>query len=113
MGPVYLSQGVLVYTDGNMTEAFQAKGRIVKGFQIIPGVGKAVAGDLYSLGYRSVADLKKEDPQKMYEKLCRQAGMHVDRCMLYTFRCAVYFAEGGRVAEKLKWWNWSDKNTKK
>ena len=31
-----------------------------------------------------------------------------DRCLLYTFRCAVYYAEGGRAKEKLKWWNWMD-----
>jgi hypothetical protein len=29
-----------------------------------------------------------------------------DKCLLYEFRCAVYFAEGGRDQEKLKWWNW-------
>ncbi|NMB56563.1 pathogenicity locus, partial [Candidatus Beckwithbacteria bacterium] len=31
-----------------------------------------------------------------------------DRCLLYVFRCAVYYAKGGRDPEKLKWWNWKD-----
>jgi len=34
-----------------------------------------------------------------------------DICMLYTFRCAVYFAEtyGERQdPQKLKWWYWMD-----
>jgi len=26
--------------------------------------------------------------------------------LLYVFRCAVYFADGGRSPEELKWWNW-------
>ena len=32
------------------------------------------------------------DPQALYDRLCEQAGTHVDRCMLYVFRCAVYYA---------------------
>ena len=75
----------------------------------IPGVGKAVAADLRGMGYRQVADLKGKDPEAMYEKLCRMQGMKIDRCMLYTFRCAVYFASKKKHdPEKLKWWNWKD-----
>ncbi|MFP4458563.1 MAG: helix-hairpin-helix domain-containing protein [Candidatus Zixiibacteriota bacterium] len=35
-----------------------------------------------------------------------------DRCLLYVFRCAVYFAEiteENRDIEMLKWWNWKNK----
>ncbi|WP_177734368.1 MULTISPECIES: helix-hairpin-helix domain-containing protein [Flavobacterium] len=35
-----------------------------------------------------------------------------ERCLLYVFRCAVYFAEtpmNRQDSEKLKWWNWKDK----
>jgi hypothetical protein len=36
--------------------------------------------------------------------------MQVDRCLLYVFRCAVYFAEHTRHdPELLKWWNWKDR----
>ncbi len=78
-------------------------------FEIIPGVGKAVAKDLENLGYRTVADLKNEDPEAMYERLCALQGIRVDRCMLYTFRCAVYFASNQtHDTELLKWWNWKD-----
>jgi hypothetical protein len=41
------------------------------------------------------------------------AGMVQDRCLLYVFRCAVYYAETEgniREQEKLKWWNWKDEN---
>ncbi|MEP7103914.1 MAG: helix-hairpin-helix domain-containing protein [Candidatus Dojkabacteria bacterium] len=85
------------------------KEEILKQFQKIPSVGKAVSEDLYSLGYRSVEDLKDEDPERMYVKLCEQTGIRVDRCMLYTFRCIVYFASNKtHDPEKLKWWIWKD-----
>jgi hypothetical protein len=75
----------------------------------IPGVGTAVARDLRRLGIRRVADLKDQDPEALYTDLCEKTGKPVDHCMLYVFRCAVYFAS--RTAhdpEKLKWWNWKD-----
>ena len=79
--------------------------------QTIPGIGKSLAVDLRDLGYQRVADLKGEDPQQMYERLMRIRGGHQDRCVLYVFRCAVYFASRTKHdAESLKWWNWSDAN---
>lgn len=77
-------------------------------FEIIPGIGVSLASDLESLGYTTVDDLRGQDPQEMYDRLERQVGQHVDRCVLYTFRCAVYYAEDGRDEDKLKWWNWKD-----
>ena len=80
-----------------------------KDLMTIPGIGQAIADDLLELGYRSVADLKGEDPQKMYERSCRKASMRIDRCLLYTYRCAVYYATAKRHdQEKLKWWYWKD-----
>ncbi|MBI5814312.1 MAG: helix-hairpin-helix domain-containing protein [Nitrospinae bacterium] len=77
----------------------------------IPGVGKSIAEDLYAMGVRKVADLKGKNPEKLYSKLCGQMGFRVDRCMLYVFRCAVYFASHEKHdQELLKWWNWKDKN---
>jgi pathogenicity locus Cdd1 protein len=76
----------------------------------IPGVGAAIARDLWGMGIRSVADLRGQDPEALYIRLCGYAGAHVDRCMLYVFRCAVYFASTERPdPERLKWWNWSDR----
>jgi hypothetical protein len=88
----------------------RSKQDIIKEFQTIPGVGKNVANDLYELGYESVADLKDREPHIMYERLCMKAGHHIDRCMLYTFRCAVYYASTKKPdPKKLKWWYWKDK----
>jgi len=76
----------------------------------IPGVGKSIAGDLRDLGIARVADLRQADPETLYDQLCALHGVHIDRCVLYTFRCAVYFAsEEQHDPELLKWWNWKDR----
>jgi len=82
---------------------------VIKEFQVIPGVGKSLAKELIALGYRKVDELQGEDPEAMYEKLCTLRGQHIDRCVLYVFRCAVYYASNSvHVPELLKWWNWKD-----
>ncbi len=92
-------------------EVQRSKKEIIKELQTIPGVGKSIAEDLYNLGYISVADLKDREPILMYERLCIKAGKHLDRCLLYTFKCAVYYASNKKHdPEKLKWWNWKDKD---
>ena len=82
----------------------------MKELQEIPGVGKKLAGDLADLGYHSVEELKGESPEEIYQRLSTLRGRHIDRCVLYVFRLAVYFA-GNSVHEQelLKWWNWTDK----
>lgn len=77
----------------------------------IPGVGIRVAHDLYALGIRNIADLKKEHPETLYNRLCVESGVQVDRCMLYVMRCAVYYAKTPTHKRKeplLLWWNWKD-----
>ena len=81
-----------------------------KDFQTIPGVGKKLSQELVDLGYREVSELSEEDPETMYQNLMALRGHHIDRCVLYVFRCAVYFASHStHEAELLKWWNWKDK----
>jgi len=83
----------------------------LRDFQRIPGIGPSMADDLWRLGYRSVAELRDEEPEAMYQRLCELSGAHVDRCVLYVFRCAVYFASNeAQDPELLKWWNWSDRH---
>ncbi|WP_419784141.1 helix-hairpin-helix domain-containing protein [Maridesulfovibrio sp.] len=83
--------------------------KIIKSFQTIPGVGKSISMDLWNLGYRSLDEIKNENPDDMYARLEDLAGCHVDRCMLYVFRCAVYYVgTENRDPELEKWWNWKD-----
>jgi hypothetical protein len=79
--------------------------------QTIPSIGPSLAGDLRRLGFRKVADLAPADPEEMYQRLCRITRSHQDRCVLYSFRCAVYYASRSRhQPELLKWWNWKDRS---
>ena len=77
--------------------------------QNIPGVGKSIAEDLRNIGIHSIADLKGKNPEKLYEASNNFVHQVQDRCLLYVFREAVYFAETPHPdPEKLKWWNWKD-----
>ena len=92
-----------------MTNSDDKKLAALKELQKIPGIGKSLAEDLYSIGIDGIEKLKGGDPEKLYDRLCHKIGAHVDRCVLYTFRCAVYYAtETAHDPEKLKWWNWKD-----
>jgi len=82
---------------------------ILKDLQRIPGVGPSIALDLVGLGIHSVVALQQQDPDELYQRLCERLGHPVDRCVLYVFRCAIYFASHPRPdPELLKWWNWKD-----
>lgn len=86
------------------------RNKALKELQSIPGVGTSIAEDLWNMGFRSSADLKGLDPDKMYLDFQKMRGCTVDRCMLYVFRCAVYYAsEKDHDPELLKWWNWKDR----
>ena len=77
----------------------------------IPGVGKSISKDLDNIGIHTVSDLIGKDPETLFQQSNAWAGQVQDRCLLYVFRCAVYYAEtkcGERDPEKLKWWNWKD-----
>jgi hypothetical protein len=85
----------------------------IKELMEIPGVGKSIATDLVNIGIRNIVDLKGKDPEVLYDMSNRFAGVVQDRCLLYVFRCAVYFAQTPakkRDPEKLKWWNWKDRS---
>ena len=84
-----------------------------KELQTIPGIGKSLSQDLVDLGYQKVAELKDSDPDEMYHNLMALRGHHIDRCVLYVFRCAVYYASNSvHDPESLKWWNWKDSKHK-
>jgi hypothetical protein len=76
----------------------------LKSLQAIPNIGPSLAQDLYDLGYREPKDLKKQDPIKMYQKLCDQTGERQDPCVLDTFMAAVHYANTG---EAKKWWDFT------
>ncbi len=85
------------------------KKRELDELQEIPGVGNRISRDLHKVDIHSVKDLKGRDPEELYGRMCLAEGVNVDRCMLYVFRCAVYYASHEtHDPELLKWWNWKD-----
>jgi len=86
------------------------KKEILKELQKIPGIGTSLAVDLYDLEITKIQNLENKDPQELYDHLCQMRNTKLDPCVLYTFRCAVYFArEKNPDPELLKWWNWKNK----
>ena len=76
----------------------------------IPGVGRRIAAVMESLGIRQVSDLRGQDPEELYRRECLMKGYQEDRCALYVWRAAVYYAEHPQPdLEKLNWWYWKDR----
>lgn len=81
----------------------------LKNLQTIPGVGKIIAKDFWSIGIKQVSGFRGKNPEDLYFKICEKRGFPVDRCMLYVCRLAVYFAETkNHDPAKSKWWFWKD-----
>jgi hypothetical protein len=73
-------------------------------------IGPAMLRDFELLGIRSVAQLARKNPERLYEKLGRVAGQHQDICVLDAFCAAVAQARNPRLpAEQCEWWYWSRK----
>jgi hypothetical protein len=73
-------------------------------------IGPAMRRDFKLLGIRSLSQLAKQDPKKLYTRLERLTGQHQDPCVLDTFQAAVAQARNPRLpAEQCQWWYWSRK----
>jgi len=76
----------------------------------IPGVGKKTKQGLIKMGYYEVEDLINVDPEKLYEKYNNMVGYTEDRCQLYVYRCAIYFANNlDKLPKDIHWWDFKDK----
>lgn len=77
--------------------------------QKIPGIGKGIEQGLFHIGINCIDDLESKDPELLFIKSYSYKGYQEDRCLLYVFRLAVYYAENEkRDSNKLKWWYWKD-----
>lgn len=76
----------------------------------IPGIGVNMEQHLFNIGIKTIEDLIGKDPEELYLKDAAFNGRLSDRCVLYVFRLAVYYAENEyHDPDKLKWWYWKDK----
>ena len=73
-------------------------------------IGPATLRDLELLGIRTVKQLARQNPERLYEKLCRITNKSQDICCLDVFHAAVAQARNPRLpAEQCLWWYWSRK----
>ncbi len=70
----------------------------------LPNVGPAVARKLARLGVTRPEELRGQDPDELFERLCGLDGRRHDPCLLDTFTAVVDFAGG---APARPWWEYS------
>ena len=76
----------------------------------IPGIGINMAEHLSGAGFPTIESLRGNSPDDIYAADCLAQGMHVDKCALYCYRLAVYYAyHDGQLPEgRENWWDWKD-----
>jgi hypothetical protein len=76
----------------------------------IPSIGAHMAQHLIAAGFSTIDSLKGQDPEDIYLRDCTAQKCEVDRCALYVYRLAVYYADnnGELPLEKSNWWNWKN-----
>lgn len=60
-----------------------------KDIQSLMNIGSAIAKKLYAIGIITPDQLKKSNPEKIYEKLKQKEGGVLDKCVLYVLRGAI------------------------
>ena len=71
-------------------------------------VGPAMLRDFEMLGVRSVAQLARQEPRELYDRLCTLTGERQDPCVLDTFSTAVAQARDPELPPpQRQWWYWS------
>lgn len=77
----------------------------------IPGIGKTFVNDFARINIDSIEKLKDGNPEEIFDKLRKENNKEnhkTSKNYLYVIRMAVYYANGGREGEKLKWSAWKD-----
>jgi hypothetical protein len=73
-------------------------------------IGPAMLRDFEMLGVKSVAQLAREEPGELYQRLCEITGQRQDPCVLDTFCAAVAQARDPELPpQQAQWWYWSRK----
>jgi len=69
--------------------------KAIENLQSLVNIGPATAKRLYSIGITTSKQLKKSNPEKIYEKLRINEGGILDKCVLYQIRGAI---------SEIPWW---------
>ena len=76
----------------------------------LPNIGPAMARDLQLLGFDTPAQLAGQDPQDLYDRLCRLTGKRQDPCVLDVFVSVTRFMDG---EEPRPWWDYTPERKKR
>jgi len=60
-----------------------------KKLQTLCNIGPAMAKRLYAIGIKTPEQVRKSNPEKLYEQLRVKEGGKLDRCVLYVLRGAI------------------------
>ena len=72
------------------------------------GIGRKMLEDFDQLGIASVRQLKIQNADRLYARMCELSGVRQDPCVLDTYRCAIEQARNPVLpAEQCDWWYWS------
>lgn len=77
----------------------------------IPGIGRVFAEDFARIGVTRIAQVRGRSPERLFQKLLEAnalEGHPTSKNYLYVIRMVVYYADGGRDPEKLRWNAWKD-----
>ena len=78
---------------------------------VIPGIGKTFAKYFVRIGMHCVEDFHNKRADAIFETLVianQQDNHKTSKNYLYVIRMVIYYAGGGRDAEKLKWSFWKN-----
>ncbi len=78
----------------------------------IPGIGKTFEKDFARIGVTKVEELRAADAEEIFARLAfvNTADHHkTSKNYLYVIRMVIYYANGGRDPDKLKWSAWKDR----
>ncbi len=65
------------------------KTEAIKRLQSLRNIGPLTAERLYAIGIKTPEQMKRSDPEDLYEKLKKKMGGKLDKCVLYQFQGAV------------------------
>src|SRR5579862_2247172 len=76
--------------------------------QDLISIGPAMLRDFELLGIRSVKQLARQNPKRLYQKLFQVTGQRMDICCQDVFSAAIAQARNPLLpAEQCQWWYWS------
>jgi len=76
----------------------------IKDLTTLTNVGPAMARDFILLGIRRIDEIRGQNPDELYSRLCEATGTRQDPCVLDTFRAVVHNVEHN---DTKPWWEFT------